>query len=56
MWLKAELSDGPVLSVDLEAKALAEGYSTDRLRGARKRVNAKPHKVGEKWMVSLERR
>ena len=53
LWLKVELHDGPVAVADLEAKALAEGYSTDQLRGARKRLNAKARKVGNKWEVSL---
>jgi hypothetical protein len=53
LWLKAELSNGSVHSVDLEATALAEGYSKDQLRGARKRVDAKSRRVGDKWMVSL---
>lgn len=53
LWLEVELHDGPVAVADLEAKALAEGYSTDQLRGARKRLNAKARKVGNKWEVSL---
>jgi hypothetical protein len=54
LWLQVELCDGPVLSAELEAKALAEGYSSDQLRGARNRLNAKSRKVGNRWMVSLE--
>jgi hypothetical protein len=53
LWLKVELFDGPVPVADLEAKALAEGYTADQLRGARKRLNAKARKVGNKWEVGL---
>jgi hypothetical protein len=53
LWLKATLSDGPLPSADLQADALAEGYSPDQLRGARKRLNVTPRRVGNKWMVSL---
>ena len=54
LWLEVELCDGPVPSAELEAKAIAEGYSPDQLRGARNRLHAKPRKVGKTWMVSLE--
>lgn len=53
LWLKGILSDGPVPSSDLEAKARAQGYSQDQLRGARERLDVTPTKVGNKWMVSL---
>ena len=53
LWLKAILSDGPVPSADLEVMADAEGYSQDQLRGAKKRLGAKPDKEGSKWVTSL---
>jgi hypothetical protein len=53
LWVKTMLSDGPMPSADLEAKALAEGYSQDQLRSARKRLNVKPSKEGNKWLAGL---
>ncbi len=53
LWLKAMLSGGPMPSADLEAKAHAEGYSPDQLRGAGDRLGAKRTKEGKKWMTSL---
>jgi AAA domain len=53
LWLRVELDDGPVPVADLEAKALAEGYSTDQLRGARRRLNTKARKVGKVWEVGF---
>jgi hypothetical protein len=53
LWLRDILSDGPVPSSDLEAMAIARGYSPDRLRGAGDRLGAKRTKVGEKWMTTL---
>lgn len=53
LWLRETLSDGPRPSADLEAMADVEGYSTDQLRGARKRLNVTPLKVGNQWLASL---
>jgi hypothetical protein len=53
LWLKKALADGPVPSADLEAMATAQGYSTDKLRGAGDRLGAKRTKVGKKWVTSL---
>jgi hypothetical protein len=53
LWLRDVLSDGPVSSADLEAMACTQGYSRDKLRGARERLNVTPSKVGNQWVVSL---
>jgi hypothetical protein len=53
LWLRGILSDGPVLSSDLEAMAVAQGYSPDQVRGAGDRLGAKRTKEGKKWMTSL---
>jgi AAA domain len=53
LWLRDILSDGPVPSSDLQAMAMAQGYSPDQLRGAGDRVGAKRTKEGKKWMASL---
>jgi AAA domain len=53
LWLSDTLSDGPVPSSDLEAMAIAQGYSPDRLRGAGDRLGAKRTREGKKWMTSL---
>jgi AAA domain-containing protein len=52
VWLRDILSDGPVPSSDLEAMAMAQGYSPDQLRGAGDRLGAKRTKEGKKWMTS----
>jgi hypothetical protein len=53
LWLSDTLSDGPVPSSDLEAMAVAQGYSTDQLRGAGDRLGAKRTREGKKWVTSL---
>jgi AAA domain len=53
LWLQEALTDGPVPSADLEAMAMAHGYSPDQLRGAGDRLGAKRTKEGKKWITRL---
>jgi AAA domain len=53
LWLKDILRNGPVPSSDLEAMAIAHGYSPDQLRGAGDRLGVDRNKEGKKWVTSL---
>jgi len=52
-WLKETLADGPVPSSDLEAMAMARGYSRDQLRGAGDRIGVDKSKEGKIWITRL---
>ena len=52
-WLKEELKDGPISSVDIFSKAKQEGISKSTLNRAKRNAKVKPQKCGDTWNWQL---
>lgn len=52
-FLKSELRNGPVLSVDLVQRAKEAGHSSATLSRAKEQLNTRASRVGNQWYTSL---